>query len=810
MVARYNPCGHVVDIGHDAYTTTARLYPDSDRLFKIRWYEALPDAQPLPFPSAINNLVFERDREDWLPTAVGEVFGAPYTQSRPSVNPLATGDHYCGTEDDFGGRGQIDEDGPPVEYRPDGLPVCCGQLAEMRGGLGLGDVTIVDTPTLVLAQVVSSTGSPPVHTCVRLTRDADNNVVLFSPETTYTQVLNPESFEYPIGAHLQIYEIEDWPGWFWGELETLYETTPTVTLSRDPGTGIVTAVAVTQLSVTSDGDGLKLKNDSTPPASRYYGTAPSAATLGYQDLTAAVTTLVITPAVINELLTALIGVTGLFGLVIVPIGGGVFVAGVDLTPATTVDETLVNSSAISVTDAASLISTQVQTTYVNSFNLAGMLIDRTAGGPVTNTSHVDYDGTETVLVTGNAAARSITFAAIYQMSVEADTDGLRLDGDVLDPGPGFAYSTDASGGKGWYPFDGVWLENVGGVIAHIGPASAGHTTIAYPTQLVFDARGHVVSGTAGSTPVTAITTTDQTGGPLTGSVDLQGSGPIQLSVGGNVVTFGLTAGTIGPAPATATTLTATPGNAQVSLSWTAVTGATSYAVYQGSTLLGTQTGTTLTVTGLTNGTPYTFTVYGIANYVNGPGGSATATPAAPPISGVTTGSGTTGTMFVALPANATGDLIVIGLNNDAGGTNPAAPSGWTQYVVQTAGNYGLAVYEKVSTGSIASVTFANVGQTNWRSIALNAGARSLAQSSFKSAAASSISTNSITVSAAGVLIDFYSVNSPAQTITPATATIVTNGFFSADYRAVGTGATGPSSATASGFTVLQAMAVVAS
>ena len=82
----------------------------------------------------------------------------------------------------------------------------------------------------------------------------------------------------------------------------------------------------------------------------------------------------------------------------------------------------------------------------------------------------------------------------------------------------------------------------------------------------------------------------------------------------------------GGAPAAPTGLTATGGNAQVSLSWTASSGATSYNVYrsttsggEGTTAIATGiTSTSYTNTGLTNGTTYYYKVAA----VNGSGTSA--------------------------------------------------------------------------------------------------------------------------------------------------------------------------------------------
>jgi cellulose 1,4-beta-cellobiosidase len=71
-------------------------------------------------------------------------------------------------------------------------------------------------------------------------------------------------------------------------------------------------------------------------------------------------------------------------------------------------------------------------------------------------------------------------------------------------------------------------------------------------------------------------------------------------------------GNVPPAP---TGLGATPGNAQVTLNWTAASGATSYNVKRSTTNGGPYanvqtgvTGTTFTNTGLTNGTPYYYVV----------------------------------------------------------------------------------------------------------------------------------------------------------------------------------------------------------
>jgi chitodextrinase len=92
-----------------------------------------------------------------------------------------------------------------------------------------------------------------------------------------------------------------------------------------------------------------------------------------------------------------------------------------------------------------------------------------------------------------------------------------------------------------------------------------------------------------------------------------------------------------PPPAAPTGLTATAGNAQVSLAWTASTGATSYRVLRSATsgsgyalLSDNVSGTSFTDTGLTNGTTYYYVVQAVNSSGNsGNSVQASATPSAP-------------------------------------------------------------------------------------------------------------------------------------------------------------------------------------
>jgi fibronectin type 3 domain-containing protein len=94
-------------------------------------------------------------------------------------------------------------------------------------------------------------------------------------------------------------------------------------------------------------------------------------------------------------------------------------------------------------------------------------------------------------------------------------------------------------------------------------------------------------------------------------------------------------------PATPTGLTATPGNTQVTLTWTATSGATGYRIYRGGVLIASPTTTTYTDTGRTNGTTYSYYVIAVNGSTPSPASTTvTATPFAPAVSGTFTGATT--------------------------------------------------------------------------------------------------------------------------------------------------------------------------
>ncbi|MGO8670174.1 MAG: glycosyl hydrolase, partial [Capsulimonadaceae bacterium] len=135
-----------------------------------------------------------------------------------------------------------------------------------------------------------------------------------------------------------------------------------------------------------------------------------------------------------------------------------------------------------------------------------------------------------------------------------------------------------------------------------------------------------------------------------------------------------------PAP---TGLGATPGNAQVALSWTASTGATSYNVYRGTASGGESaasvatgiTTTSYTNTGLTNGTPYYYKVAALdASGTSAQSNEASATPSAGTgamVLGINCGGSATGSWVADEDFSGGTANTVTNTINTANVTNPA-------------------------------------------------------------------------------------------------------------------------------------------
>lgn len=124
----------------------ARLYKDGP-LFEILWYPARNDVPFKRGPNAISSNQWQADRPDeYDQVEVGEDPEYPRVFKYAPVNPLAVGGHVCGTPADWAGDGVYDPEPPYVEYRPDGLPYCCGALLASTGGLVIGGEAYIPVP----------------------------------------------------------------------------------------------------------------------------------------------------------------------------------------------------------------------------------------------------------------------------------------------------------------------------------------------------------------------------------------------------------------------------------------------------------------------------------------------------------------------------------------------------------------------------------------------------------------------------------------------------------------------------------------
>jgi hypothetical protein len=134
-----NPCGAVCDYARRPYTTKARLFRNSDQQVDLVWYPAREDAPVLPYDSSIVSLDYTAD--PLYDYGIGEVYGATRNYNGKHIKTEATGDHTCGSSEDFDIGCVRDTSLPPVEYYSNDLPTCCGMAppivycAEYRRGV---------------------------------------------------------------------------------------------------------------------------------------------------------------------------------------------------------------------------------------------------------------------------------------------------------------------------------------------------------------------------------------------------------------------------------------------------------------------------------------------------------------------------------------------------------------------------------------------------------------------------------------------------------------------------------------------------
>ena len=124
---RFNPCGFAVDVGRRPYRVKMRIWDSPDApLADVYYYRTtLPF---LPFPT----LFASRDYTDrpWPQDVLGEQWWSPRPYDGLESIPGLTGDHFCGTPQDFEFGPTWPPVGPELEYDADGIPTCCNRTQE--------------------------------------------------------------------------------------------------------------------------------------------------------------------------------------------------------------------------------------------------------------------------------------------------------------------------------------------------------------------------------------------------------------------------------------------------------------------------------------------------------------------------------------------------------------------------------------------------------------------------------------------------------------------------------------------------------
>ncbi|WP_246070394.1 extracellular catalytic domain type 1 short-chain-length polyhydroxyalkanoate depolymerase [Paenibacillus kobensis] len=198
-----------------------------------------------------------------------------------------------------------------------------------------------------------------------------------------------------------------------------------------------------------------------------------------------------------------------------------------------------------------------------------------------------------------------------------------------------------------------------------------------------------------------------------------------------------TSGTQVQVPAAPAGLTATAGNAQVALSWTASTGAASYTVKRSTTSGGPYTNvatgvttTSYTNTALTNGTTY----YYVVSAANSAGESSNSTQASavPTSGGGSTGTGTLVAQYKLNNANATDNQIYATFNIKNAGSSAVNLSGLKlryYFTKDSSANLNFyADYAQIGTANVSGA-FASASGTNaetYLELSFSAGAGSIA------------------------------------------------------------------------------------
>jgi hypothetical protein len=128
-----DPCGYGMDWLNGGFLERMHPYIDRPEEYAIvRWY---PCAEGVPFypgPQCFPSSIY--GPQPWETPFPGAEWERPRTKIPAVVNPFARGSLTCGTPEEFRDGVVFDADWIPPPRRSDGLPACCGQIVDPRGG----------------------------------------------------------------------------------------------------------------------------------------------------------------------------------------------------------------------------------------------------------------------------------------------------------------------------------------------------------------------------------------------------------------------------------------------------------------------------------------------------------------------------------------------------------------------------------------------------------------------------------------------------------------------------------------------------
>jgi hypothetical protein len=145
------------------------LFAATRRATKVRWYNAPKGAKRLPFPTAfaLSDFLSKWERVE---VQYGEDPFYRWQWDNGSPPQGATGQHYCGTPQDFDVPKKWSPDLPTLVRGPTGLPCCCAPV--VCGSLVLvAEEIAIATPLGLTAQLAGTFcggEDPPLYQTVRL------------------------------------------------------------------------------------------------------------------------------------------------------------------------------------------------------------------------------------------------------------------------------------------------------------------------------------------------------------------------------------------------------------------------------------------------------------------------------------------------------------------------------------------------------------------------------------------------------------------------------------------------------------------